>query len=142
MSYFSGIDGKALIDFDRQFLAKQLSRAVEDLKNMTYLHSKIIEEKNLLERKLFEAADDLQSKEKCMKELKEEIVQLASNRKTKEVDGRYKGFENTMRENLQLRNENMEMNRVIIMLQGKLLSTNEKVWRAIRIGISRAYDRE
>ena len=122
------MDGKALIDFDRQFLAKQLDRAVQDLKNMTYWHSKIVEEKNVLERKLCEATDDLQTKEKCMEDLKEEIIQLVSSRQAEETERNCRDSQKPMHDYLQeLWRENMEKSRVMIALQGKLILANEQV---------------
>ena len=127
-SFISGINGKALIDFDREFLANQLDRAVVDLKNMTYLHSKIVEEKNLLERKLCQAADDLQTKEKCMEDMQEEMLQMISHRQAKETEESCRNSQTPMHDYLQeLWKENMEKSRVMLALQGKVILANEQV---------------
>ena len=125
---FAGIDGKTLIDFDRQYLSKQLDRAVADIKNMTYFQSKVVEEKNLLERKLFEATDDLQTKEKCMEDLKEEIMHLISDKQAAETEKSCRDSQTPMHNYLQeLWRENLEKSRVMIALQGKLILANEQV---------------
>ena len=128
--FFSvGIDGKALIDFDRQFLANQLDKALSDLKGMTYWQSKMMEEKNILERKLFEASDDLQSKSKCMEDLQEKIIHLTSDTRATETEKDAAMKNIPIHGYLQeLWRDNMERNNIIIVLQSYIMFFKEQVW--------------
>ncbi len=125
-----GLDGKALIDFDREFLAKQLDRAMTDLKCMTYWQSKILKEKNNLEQKLYEATDDLQTKDKNMNDLQEKIIQFTAERRAEATEEDSLKTDQQMQLYLQeLWRDNMERSNVIIALQGRLLVANEQVTR-------------
>lgn len=99
-----------------------------DLKNMTYLHSKMVEEKAVLEKKLFEAADDLKAKDSCVADLKKEIIQLVSERKCDEMESSCSNLQIPMHDHLQqVWRDNIEKSRMMVALQGKLLATNEQV---------------
>ena len=127
--FSAGIDGKALIDFDRQFLANQLDKALSDLKGMTYWQSKMMEEKNILERKLFEASDDLQSKSKCMEDLQEKIIHLTSDTRATETEKDAAMKNIPIHGYLQeLWRDNMERNNIIIVLQSYIMFFKEQVW--------------
>ena len=122
--FLVGIDKTPFIDFDRQFLANQLDRAIADLRNMTYWQSKVVEEKNLLELKLSRATDDLQTKEKCM----EDIMQSISDWQAEETEKSSKDSHTPMHNYLQeLWRENLEKSRVMIALQKKVILANEQV---------------
>eukprot|EP00794_Sanderia_malayensis_P009401 gene9401-10389_t len=124
----SGLDGKALVDFDREFLAKQLDRAMTDLKCMTYWQSKILKEKNNLEQKLSEATDDLQIKDKNMNDLQEKIIQFTAEKRAEATEEDSLQTEQPMQLYLQeLWRDNMERSNVIIALQGRLLVANEEI---------------
>eukprot|EP00112_Aurelia_sp_Birch-Aquarium-sp1_P004751 Seg154.9 transcript_id=Seg154.9/GoldUCD/mRNA.D3Y31 product="hypothetical protein" protein_id=Seg154.9/GoldUCD/D3Y31 len=96
-----------------------------DLKYMTYWQSKYIEEKNTLEKKLFEATENVQLKDRDMQDLKEEIITLASERRATENDAN--DGDQPMHAYLQeLWKDNFERSNVIIALQGRLLVANEQ----------------
>ena len=116
-----------MIDFDRQFLATQLERATNDLQCMAYGYQKILEEKNNLERRLFEAEGDLELQEKYFAELREEVMRGYAERRAAETT------EDALKTNQPLQfylqelwQETIEKSNVIIALQGKLLALNEE----------------
>ncbi len=117
-----------MIDFDREFLAKQLDRAQTDLKCMTYWQTKIVKEKNKLEQKLFEATDDLQMKDKSMNDLQEKIIQFTAQMRAEATEEDALQTDQPMQLYLEeLWRDNMERANVIIALQGRLLVANEQV---------------
>ena len=98
---------------------------------MTYWHKKIVEEKNMLERKLYEATDSLETKEKCMEDMKEEILHLISDRQAVETERSSIVSHTPMHDYLQdLWKECFEKSRVIVVLQGKVMLANEQVCMA------------
>ena len=95
---------------------------------MTYWQSKYIEEKNTLEKKLYEATEDVQLKDRDMQDLKEEIIRLASERRATATEQDANDGDQPMHAYLQeLWRDNFERSNVIIALQGRLLVANEQV---------------
>ena len=124
---FSGLAGKELIDFDRQFLANQLQRALNDLQSMAYNHKKILEEKNILERKLYETTAELELQQSYFHSMHEEIMHSYCKRRATETEAEALKTNQPLQLYLQeLWQENMEKGNVIIALQGKLLAVNEE----------------
>ena len=71
-----GLVGKDYIDFDRTVLAKQLEHTVSDLHWVTRVHQKVQEEKNMLEKKLFEAENNNRMQLEHIEELKVSFLTL------------------------------------------------------------------
>ena len=71
-TFFPTVDltGKDYIDFDRMVLAKQLEQTVGELHWVTRIHKKVQEEKNILEKKLFESEKNAKVQQQHIDELK------------------------------------------------------------------------
>ena len=128
----SGLVGKELVDYDRQYLANQLAKTAGDLQMLTYVHSKMVQEKNSLEERLLEATGDLESQQKHVEDLKEELRSITQTA----VESRKLTVENLEPINRYMQDlikENMDKSNAIITLQHRLLVSNEELDQTRRL---------
>ena len=62
--------GKDYIDFDRMVLAKQLEQTANEYHKVIRIHQKVQEEKNILEKKLYESEKNAKIQQQYVEELK------------------------------------------------------------------------
>ena len=62
--------GKDYIDFDRMVLAKQLEQTANEYHKIIRIHQKVQEEKNILEKKLYESEKNTKIQQQYVEELK------------------------------------------------------------------------
>ena len=116
---------KELIDFDRQFLATQLEKTTSDLQLLTYMHSRTIKEKSLLEQKIIETAGSLEDEQRQTEELKEEVKTISAKTthlKRQSAESRLPAHQYVQ----ELVAENADKGNRIISLQHSLLCSIQK----------------
>jgi len=115
-----GLAEKEWIDFDRQYLSKQLENTTSDFQMLTSVHNRMVHEKNALEKKFMEATTDIESKQQQLKDLKEQLEIT----KAMSLPGRARSSESSQalqRYIQELMAENADKSNRIISLQESLL---------------------
>ena len=139
--FIVGLAGKDLIDFDRQYLATQLEKTAGDLKMLSHVHSKIVHEKNALERKVLETSSNLEDQQQEVQELREQLKN--SRGQSLPNHGNAAGNSFTVQRYIQeLMAENADKSNRIISLQQSLLDAveNSEKDRASFVDLQRRHE--
>ena len=116
---------KQLLDYDREYLVKELTKLAEHNRSLSYMYSRILKEKNVLEKHLDETKSEIQGKNELVEELHGEIENIRELAMKK--DGSSEDMQICFAHCQELIRDNSEKSNIIIALQSKLLSINEGI---------------
>lgn len=122
---WSVLTDKQLLDYDREYLVKELAKMCEANTTMAYMQKKLMTEKHLVEKKYGELMNERVNQDAVIKDMQAELDRKLESSVRKTDD--WKELQKYVNHCQELTRDSVEKSNIIINLQSRLLAVTEDI---------------